>query len=274
MNDHDALLYIIRCLREGGIGSDGSSNYGYEVYIPNVVRSYFVHERNVQEATYSWTQEMYRESSFFLSAAWELSRRGILRPGVHTIGAQATDDGSGEAGYSITPFGRSWLSETTKDDFVSTEPERFGQMLGPYKKRYGPAFYERAQEAVRCYGAHAYLACCAMCGAASESVLLAAAIKKTNKETVLSEYNRAGGRVKIENMLIGKAKESLQREFRGFSVLIRYWRDEAAHGKAVDMSDNEAYTSLALLLRFAMYVDENWSVLTKRESNQVPKRTV
>lgn len=268
MNSHDALLYIIRYLRDESFDTSGYPNFGYDIYIRNVIRSYYLHELGKQDAKHSFTKEMEQDSKCFLDAAWELSRRGILRPGVHTIGKQATDEGSGGSGYSITPFGRSWLSESTNDDFVSTEPERFGQMLGPYKKRYGSAFYERAQEAVRCYGAHAYLACCAMCGAAAESVLLAAAIKKSNEETVLKEYNRAGGRTKIENMLIGKAKEPLQREFRGFAVLIKYWRDAAAHGKAVDISDNEAYTSLALLLRFVMYVDENWSVLTKNESNK------
>jgi len=42
---------------------------------------------------------------------------------------------------------------------------------------------------------------------------------------------------------------------------IKYWRDEAAHGKASNIGDNEAYTSLALLLRFAGFVNEHWQDL-------------
>ena len=262
MSNHDALLYIIRYLREE-INSGGYPNFGYDIYISNVIRAYFINELGDQQASHTFSQKMEQDSPYFLSAAWELCRRGILRPGVHTIGKQATDEGSAGSGYSITPFGKIWLTESTNNIFVSTEPERFGQMLGPYRKRFGPTFYQRAQEAVRCYGAHAYLASCAMCGAAAESVLLAAAIKKCGKESVLKEYNRASGRAKVENMLLGKSKENIQRDFRGFTGLIKYWRDEASHGMPVDISDNEAYTSLALLLRFAMYVDEKWVLLTR-----------
>ena len=112
------------------------------------------------------------------AAAWELCRRGILRPGVRQYQEQATPGGSAGDGYSITPFGRQWLAEATQDDFVPTEPERFGQMMACYRERFGKAFQERAQEAIRCYGAHAYVACCTMCGAAAEAILLTIAIGK------------------------------------------------------------------------------------------------
>lgn len=37
-----------------------------------------------------------------------------------------------------------------------------------------------------------------------------------------------------------------------------YWRDNASHGRASRIADDEAYTVLALLLRFAKYAAEHW----------------
>jgi hypothetical protein len=92
------------------------------------------------------------------AAAWDLCRRGILRPGIREYGAQSTDDGASGNGYTVTPFGEQWLAESNRDDFVPTEPERFAHMFAPYQPRFGVSFQERAQEAIRCYGAHASLA--------------------------------------------------------------------------------------------------------------------
>jgi hypothetical protein len=202
-------------------------------------------------------------SSSFYAAGWNLCRRGILRPGISTYGEQATADGSSGNGYSITPFGQKWLDEAEFDDYVPTEPDRFAQMLEPFREQFGPEFYERAQEAVRCYGAHAYLACCAMCGAAAESVLLATAIAKQDESSVLAMYNTAKGRSRVESLLVGQAREPIQREFRIFLTLLKYWRDEASHGGQANIEDNQAHTSLVLLLRFAIFVHDKWAELVE-----------
>ena len=65
----------------------------------------------------------------------------------------------------------------------------------------------------------------------------------------------------MENVVIGQAHEQVRREFLGFSTLLKYWRDEASHGRASNIGDNEAYTSLALLLRYAVFVQEHWEAL-------------
>ena len=167
------------------------------------------------------------------------------------------------AGFSVTPFGRKWLAEETQNIWVSTEPDRFAEMIAPLRDRFGQGFHSRSQEAVRCYGAHAYLACCTMCGAAAESILLATAIAKTGDEQkVLAAYSTAKGRASVENMVIGQATDNLKREFQGLTSLLKYWRDAAAHGQASTISDNEAYTSLALLLRYGTFVSEKWQELT------------
>ena len=264
MNQEDALKFLIKCLRER-VRME-YPNYGYDIYIPNIIRAYLSVTGSkaqgfaAQSESYTTGKEL---SPHFYAAAWDLARRGIIRPGVRIIGAQSTGEGSAGNGFSVTPFGERWLSEDSQDDFIPTEPGRFAAMLGPYRLRFGPGFYERAQEAVRCYGAHAYLACCSMCGAAAESVLLAAAVaREGNEEDLLKVYASANGRSRVESTLLGRVRDQLRREFQGLTVLLKYWRDEAAHGKASLIGDNEAYTSLAMLLRFAKLVADNWPDLT------------
>jgi hypothetical protein len=157
-----------------------------------------------------------------------------------------------------------WLAESDQDDFVPTEPERFAEMLVPYRKRFGPSFQERAQEAIRCYGSHAYLACCIMCGAAAEAILLATTVTKVDEATVLAKYNNAGGRGRVENLILGKLRAGRRNEYTGYTTLLKYWRAQASHGSIAGIKDNEAYTSLTLLLCFAIFADKSWIELTAR----------
>lgn len=259
MNQEDATKVIIEWLRNPDHGEFGS--YGYDVYLPHLLRKYLrrqtMEEEKVEQTLSEWMPDFY-------AAAWDLCRRGIIRPGVYAYQAQSTEGGNAGDGYSITPFGRTWIEESDLDSYVPTEPERFATMLKPFHKKFGPGFGERAQEAIRCYGAHAYLACCAMCGAASESILLATAIEKTNDEQkVIKMYSGAMGRSRIENIIIGQAPARVRREFRGLTTLLKYWRDTSAHGHKTAIGDNEAYTSLAMLLRFAIFTRDDWVELTK-----------
>jgi hypothetical protein len=258
MSAEQAEDFIIRWLRDSRVRKSQYPSYGYDVYLPNVMRDFLVQQgHDIRQAD----GQLQNVSSDFYAAGWELCRRGILRPGVRIYGEQNTPDGSAGNGYSITPFGSQWLKEADQDDFVPTEPGRFAEMLAPFQEHFGPQFYERAQEAVRCYGAHAYLACCTMCGAAAESILLATAIAKRDERTVLDAYNTARGRSRVENMVIGQAHEQLRREFLGFLALLKYWRDAASHGGSLRIGDNEALTSLAFLLRFAAFVRDHWDGL-------------
>ena len=262
MKEEDALLIIVDWLRKGSPGR--YHNYGYDLYLPNVIMWHLISEHpQLQGSPSERGQMMEPLFPYFANAAWELCRRGILRPGVKEYNTQATDQGSAGSGFSVTAFGQQWLSEEGSI-FIPTEPERFGQLLKPYVSRFGQGFHSRAQEAVRCYGAHAYLACCAMCGAAAESILLATAIaKEGDEDKVLKIYATANGRIKLENMLIGQANDHVKRNFKGFTDLLKYWRDEASHGKPSKISDIESYTSLAMLLRFAAFVNDAWDLLTK-----------
>ena len=96
-----------------------------------------------------------------------------------------------------------------------------------------------------------------MCGAAAESIYLALASEAIKPEAeVLAMYAGAGGRGRVERLLLGRAADQVRREFSGFLVLLKYWRDDAAHGRASAISETEAFTSLMLLVRFARYTDE------------------
>jgi hypothetical protein len=264
MQSEDALKYIIAWLRGGAISGQ---SYGYDLYLPLLIREYVRVEESWEKrsaANSPIENRINEHSPLFFAAAWELCRRGVLRPGVRILGAQSTEVGNSGCGYSVTPFGRAWLSESTADDFVPTEPERFGRLLSPYRDRFGAGYHDRAQQAVRCYGAHAYLACCAMCGAAAESVLLAVAIAKTSDESkVLREYRAANGRSKIEALILGDARQRLQSSLRAFTESLKYWRDESAHGLPSTISDEQAYTSLAMMLRLSQFATDNWQELTQ-----------
>jgi hypothetical protein len=257
MNQEDATALLVEWLRNPNHGDFRS--FGYDFYLPHLLKIY-LRTQGIQSTEAE--QKLHELMHHFYAAAWELCRRGIIRPGINRYQAQATDSGNAGDGYSITPFGKQWLEESGRDDFVPTEPGRFAEMLKTYREKYGPGFYERAQQAIRCYGAHAYLACCAMCGAAAESIILATAIAKDNEENILKIYRTAGGRSRIENLLIGKASKQIQNEYKGYASLLKYWRDEAAHGQISGIKDNEAYTSLSLLLRLATFVNANWLELT------------
>jgi hypothetical protein len=237
-------------------------DYGYDLYLPNVMRAW-LQEQGIQfHEARAFLPEVSRH---FYSATWELCRRGILRPGIAEYGAQETSDGSGGNGYSLTPFGRQWLSEADRDMFVPTEPGRFAEMIAPFAGVFGPGFQERATEAIRCYGAHAYLSCCVMCGAAAESILLHLVIRKEgNEPSVLAKYRSATGRRTLENLIIGQQREAIKQDFEVCFSLLKYWRDEAAHGRKSEITENEAYTSLALLLRCAQFARDNYDKLTAR----------
>src|SRR3990172_6979245 len=102
LDQEDAFHFIVLYLREGRKSPYGS--YGYEFYLPNVMRCYLETVKKVPH--HDTDQHLPRISPSFYAAAWELCRRGILRPGLKAYGGQATPDGSSGNGYSVTPLGK------------------------------------------------------------------------------------------------------------------------------------------------------------------------
>src|SRR5687767_12390605 len=105
----DALKGLIRWMRHPN--DRGHGKYGYDVFLPNVIRDFLITEHKMD--SHNIERSIRALSPVFFNAAWDLCRRGILRPGENEYGAQAVP---GLAGYSITPFGLKWLSEADNDD--------------------------------------------------------------------------------------------------------------------------------------------------------------
>jgi hypothetical protein len=87
--------------------------------------------------------------------------------------------------FALTPYGLRWLQSPGLSDANPMEHARFAQLLSRHNARFGDAYRLRASEAVDCYEGRTYFACCAMCGAAAESILLALAIAKLGEEEAL-----------------------------------------------------------------------------------------
>lgn len=262
MDVDDALNVIVTRLRRH---PDGYDSHGYEVDLLSLLAVHLSEQHGKQLANPRENPGLQELSVPFYAAAWELCRQGILRPGVKMLGGQTTNDGAGGAGFAITPMGRRWLLDDDGERFALLDPLRRTEVLAGYAERFGPGFAQRGLEAIRCYQAAAYLACCAMCGAAAESVLLAAAIARAGEEkAVLESYRSANGRRKAENKLVGKADEALAARFRAFTGLIDYWHDERAHAAGAETPEIEAYDALGRLLHFAHFADENWETLTSK----------
>ena len=195
-----------------------------------------------------------------METAWELVRRGFLRPG----GRSYPDGNAADpARFTLTARGREWLASADESHFIVMQPGALAQALVGFQKRYGDGYVQRAQEALRCREADAWLATCAMCGAAAESILLALATAKSGDESaVLKEYRTATGRKKTIDGLVGKQPDNLQRQFRSFMSLLSYWRDDAAHGTATPISAPEAEESLRQLLMLAQFAVKHWTELS------------
>lgn len=238
--------------------------YGYDVYLPFVWNNYAIASKMVLAGDpYALDRVGPRVSGTFYAAAWELCRRGILRPGIRNVTGQS--DGGGGNGYSITPTGERWLASADPRLHIPTEPSRRAAIFAGFSPKFGPGFNQRAQEAVKCYNAMAYLACCAMCGAAAESILLAVAIARRRDDgSVLREYRSAGGRTRVERSLLGQVGEPTSSRFHMFMDLLNYWRDDSSHGVASTIDEPEAFDALTRLMRFAHFVNDQWTALTEK----------
>lgn len=265
ITEEEALRRIINWLKSSNgklYETDGLSTHGHELYIPNVIFKCLDEVKN----NYAGTEmRQYRSDSnqegsqVFYAAVWTLCRNGILNPNPPNPYSNGIDSGRG---FSVTVYGKKWLQEANSYDCIPAEYGRFAELLSNHSKRFGDGYHSRSQEAISCYRSHTYFACCAMCGASAESIMLATAVTKHGKEEdVLNLYKSANGRSKIENLLLGQQKDRLKQEFLSFTSLLKYWRDNAAHGALIKIGEEEAFTSMLLLLRFARFVDENWDEL-------------
>jgi hypothetical protein len=259
----DALEFLLASLKQNPDGYRGNTNFG--IYMPNVVNEFCA--RVIRDATLAHRQESEAIYLAFYDAAWQLCRMGIFRPSAWCPKGQMTAGPESGDGYSLTGYGRRWLAEWDAEGFFPTDPDRYIQVLANRSAPLGSGFLQRSHEAAKCYKSTAYIACCAMCGAAAESALLAVAIAKTHDEDlVLRKYEGRDGRREAMKLIFGTATHKLEARFKNVFEVLSYWRDSASHGQPSDISELEAHEALARLLRLSRFVTDNWKDLTGRDA--------
>lgn len=258
LNDEQAAAYLIAWLRNRIAQRPKGDARGLEPYGFDLYRD-LLREKLKLEPIDPTESRIVQEKLPLLNAIWDLCVRGILRPGAITYQSGTIPIGNH---YALTNYGLQWLQQTNLSEAVPMEYGRFSQLLARHNTLFGEAYRVRAQESVRCYEAHTYFACCAMCGAAAESILLALAFKRMGEQEALHEYQRSGGRHRIRNRLVSQQKNEIQARFDSYLELLNYWRDESAHGISRNIGEEESFTSLLLLLRFAQLGNNEWEGIT------------
>jgi hypothetical protein len=251
MDLDEAIAILLDLLRNGR-----AVGYGYDLYArtgaqlaaqQRYPREHFI-EGHIREL-----------SPIFYEAAWELCRRGIVRPGVRSAGEQAVEEG----GYSLTVAGRAALANLDNTTILIAQPGSLAATFNGYQPLFGDGFHQRAMEAIKCRNAEAWLACCAMVGAAAESVLLAIAItKEGDAERVLNAYHGNRGRQTVLNMIVGQADAQRRNTLTTFAGIVSLWRDDAAHGRASPIDTSNADEALRQLLHMCQWVAREWDNLT------------
>lgn len=265
--EEDAIKFILNLLKDYLDSNERNtdiSDYGMDLYLPKVMRIWMSNYSGRNLFNTSEEAVLFSKiSKVFYSSAWELCRRGVLLPGHKSYRATLNSSShQSNNGYSITPFGEKFINDQSRYILLSTNPTRFAQVIEPYKDRFELGFYQRAMEAIACYNANNFLACCVMCGAAAESIFLNLAIAKVGDEdAVITEYRKSNGRSLIENKIIHDKKTVIIEGIKALVDLLKYWRDEAAHGRQSNISEIEAYLSLNHLLMAARFCHDNYDEL-------------
>lgn len=251
MNLDEAIAILLDLLRNGR-----AVGYGYDLFARTGAQLAAQQRYPREPFIEGRVQEL---SPIFYEAAWELCRRGIVRPGVRRAGEQAVEEG----GYSLTVAGRAALANLDTATILIAQPGSLAATFNGYRQLFGDGFHQRAMEAIRCRNAEAWLACCAMVGAAAESVLLAIAIaKEGDEERVLRVYRGNRGRQAVLNMIIGQADTQRRNTLTTFAGIVSLWRDDAAHGRASPIDTSNADEALRQLLHLCQWVAREWDNLT------------
>ena len=86
---------------------------------------------------------------------------------------------------------------------------------------------------------------------------------KGDRVSIVKEYLTKGGRGRVQSKVFGTSASFIQDQATAGLSLLKYWRDDAAHGEFRGLSEAQSFTSTLLLLRLAALADDNWDTLTK-----------
>lgn len=255
ISEDEAYNFILSVIPKGA--KDGT-----KVDLPEIISKYLDRHKpaNTTGGMVSYQLDHKTNSEPFFCAAWRLCVRGVLAQLPTYVSHQHSNYTEAGTEFVLTEYGAEWIRNLPEYNSSSTEYGRFSQLLSRHERRLGKGFQARSQEALRSYRAQTYLACCVMCGAAAESITLALAVaKKGNEEEALREYGSSGGRGKIERFLLANQDSHISRNLPNYTSLLNDWRDVAAHSDALVVGEEEAFTALLLLLRYAKFAEERWN---------------
>jgi hypothetical protein len=236
-----------------------------DLNIPELAWNFWLPHLDRSTGKYSNASDLEQERFIpFYDAAWELCRTGVLRPGEFAPRGMSHPKMFGDQ-YVITPFGRKWLQSAKDRPFIDSS--RLALLLDTFSDRFGDGYAQRAKEAVTTYRTTNWLAACVMAGAAAESILIALAVNKSgDEEKILAIYNGPAGRKRTTKLLLEGVRASLQQQLEDALFVLHYWRDNASHGVATEITEIQAHASLMQLLRLAQFADKNWGSLIVRGS--------
>jgi hypothetical protein len=274
----DALNFLIdqlaRVPEPGAARQAGTRRaaYGSDIWIDTVAKDYWG-TRGHPLADHMSQEDKEPYSAAFYDAAWDLSRRGVLRPAAAVPDGQVAPNHMGVRsnaapffgdGYSLTTWGRGWIKAAiTERAVLPSSPSRITEVLHKYAPLFGSGYAQRATEAVADWRTGNYLSACVMAGAAAESILLATAIQKIQDQTkVLSIYDRRSGRHEVAKLIRAKTGGNVGERFEHALGILTYWRDAAGHGRACSIGEIEAHEAISGLLRLARFTEDNWQTLT------------
>ena len=123
----DALNYILRRLRREGPAKFDRD--GFDFWVSDYTTCYLEEVLGVKPRPPIEDQRTYDASPPFFDAAWELSRRGVLRPSVRHSFMQWAARYSTGGGYTLTEIGAEWLAGL--DDTPLSIRGSWGPFAGP-----------------------------------------------------------------------------------------------------------------------------------------------
>jgi hypothetical protein len=251
----DAIEFLIGSLDNT---NRNFADFDYEFDLRHIIRKYLADSQGHSNFDYNG-KPLQDLSPVFLDAAWELCRRGILRPSVKRL--PSVNGLKTGQGFSLTQNGLKWIEQRRPYGFP-IESSRFSQLIAEYEPLLGRAFCQRAIEAHKCYKSACYLGSCVMSGAAAESVLLTLASKRLGEAEAIKLYTSGKGTKKLKDGIMPHLSGKVSSDFQSLTSLISYWRNDAAHGEVSPIHELEAHSALVHLHRFAEYSKENWQQLT------------
>jgi hypothetical protein len=147
----DAIALFVERLHTAPSLSSGydpnarNTSEGCDVLVTEILRNWWFREHRNEVPMPNPGEEDYAP---FHDAAWELARRGILRPGPafpglrHVVGITQTAGN----GFSLTATGREWILNYDQQVVFPLDPGRFARLLDSYADRFGPAFRQRLRK--------------------------------------------------------------------------------------------------------------------------------